>query len=306
MTHVGVRSVPTSLLVLLSVVLHAQAPVFRSATRLVVLHATVTNRHGDLITNLDERAFSIFENGKRQPIALFRRDDVPVSIGLLIDNSGSMRSLRTKVEAAALAFARASNPQDEMFVLNFADKARLDVPMTGDLQVLERGIVRVDSIGGTAMRDAIETAEGYLRDHAKQDRRLLLVITDGIDNASIASATVIQRQAERTETLIDAVGLFHAQDPSRASEGRHELKDLTERTGGVAYFPESVEQIESVAVELARQIRSQYTIGYTPTNQALDGSFRAIRVTADGPDHYTVRTRTGYRAVASQPNLEPY
>jgi VWFA-related protein len=116
--------------------LSAEAAVFRSATRLVVLHATVTNKHGELVTNLDERAFSVFENGRRQPRSLFRRDDVPVSIGLLIDNSGSMRSLRTRVEAAALAFARASNPLDEMFVLNFADTARVDVEMTDDLHAV--------------------------------------------------------------------------------------------------------------------------------------------------------------------------
>jgi VWFA-related protein len=302
MTRRHLRRSLTCVLWLSVASVHAQAPVFRSATRLVVLHATVTNRHGDPVTNLDEQAFAIFENGKRQPITIFRRDDVPVSIGLLIDNSGSMRSLRTKVEAAALAFARASNPQDEMFVLNFADTSRLDVPMTSDLQVLERGIGRVDSIGGTAMRDAIETAEDYLRDHAKQDRRVLLVITDGIDNASTASAEAIQRQAERTETVIDAVGLFHAQDASRASEGRRELNHLTERSGGVAYFPESVDQVASVTIDLARRIRAQYTIAYTPTNQALDGSYRTIRVTASGAERYTVKTRAGYRAI---PDTQP-
>jgi VWFA-related protein len=297
MTRVLRRRGLASVLVLSVASLHAQEAVFRSATRLVVLHATVTNKHGDLVTNLDQGAFSIFENGKRQPIALFRRDDVPVSVGLLIDNSGSMGSLRTKVEAAALAFARASNPQDEMFVLNFADKARVDVPMTGDLHVLERGITRVDSIGGTAMRDAVETAERYLRDHAKEDRRVLLVITDGIDNASTANADAIQKQAERTETVIDAVGLFHSQDANRASAGRHELNELTERTGGVALFPESVDQIESVAVDLAHRIRSQYTLAYTPTMQALDGTYRTIHVTVSGPERYTVRTRAGYRAL---------
>ena len=118
--------------------------------------ATVTNSRGELVTNLDQRAFTVEENGKRQPITLFRRDDVPISVGLLIDNSGSMRSLRAKVEAAALAFARASNPDDEIFVVNFADTVHLDVPMTADLRVLEAGIGRVDSIGGTALRDAVD------------------------------------------------------------------------------------------------------------------------------------------------------
>lgn len=279
-------------------IVEAQAPVFRAEARLVVLHATVTNGRGDLVTNLDQQAFSVFENGKRQPITLFRRDDVPVSLGLLIDNSGSMRWLRAKVEAAALAFARASNPQDEMFVLNFADRARLDVPMTSDLRVLEAGIARVDSIGGTAMRDAVEMAEGYLRDHARQDRRVLLVITDGNDNASTTTVNQVREQAERTETVIDAIGLFNEQDTAQASAGRRELKELTGRTGGVADFPTSVEQIESVAIALAHQIRNQYTIAYSPLNQTLDGSYRAIHVTVRGPESYTIQTRPGYRATA--------
>jgi VWFA-related protein len=301
----GVRSAAAVFLLFGAVCMSAQAPVFRSAARLVVLHAAVTNKRGELVTDLDAPAFSVFENGKRQPIALFRHDDIPVSLGLLIDNSGSMRSLRARVEAAALAFARASNPQDETFVLNFADKARVDVPMTSNLEILERGIARVDSIGGTALRDAVEMAEGYLRDHATRDRHVLLVITDGIDNSSTTSVDAIQQLAERTETTIHAVGLFHDQDPSRATAGRRELRDLTERTGGTAHFPESVDQIGSVAVDLAHQIRSQYTIAYTPTNQTLDGSYRTIRVTVSGPERYIVKTRAGYRALTATRESEP-
>src|SRR5437763_1251192 len=124
-------------------------------TRLVVVEATVRNARGELVTGLTRDAFTVMENGKRQPIVLFEKDDVPVSLGLLIDNSGSMRTKRATIEAAAVDFARASNPQDEMFVLNFADKSRVDVPFTSDVRVLEAGIARVDSIGGTAMRDAI-------------------------------------------------------------------------------------------------------------------------------------------------------
>jgi VWFA-related protein len=270
--------------------------VFRSETRLVVLHATVTNSHGEIVSNLHQQNFTVFENGKRQPITIFRSDDVPVSVGLLIDNSGSMLPLRAKVEAAALAFARASNPEDELFVLNFADKPRVDVPMTSDLRVLESGIGRVDSIGGTALRDALAMGEDYLREHAKRDARVLLVVTDGNDNASVATVDRIRQQAERAETVIDAIGLFSGQDSSHTSAGRHELEALTDQTGGVAYFPASVEQVESVAVDVARQIRSQYTIAYAPLNQTLDGSYRTIRVTVSGPDHYKVRTRAGYRA----------
>jgi VWFA-related protein len=304
MTAFGSRSAVAVFLIFSVAGIGGQTPVFRSAARLVVLHAAVTNKRGELVTDLDARAFSVFENGKRQPITLFRHDDIPVSLGLLIDNSGSMRSLRARVEAAALAFVRASNPQDETFVLNFADKARLDVPMTGNLEMLERGIARADSIGGTALRDAVEMAEGYLRDHATHDRHVLLVITDGIDNSSTTSLESIQRLAERTDTVIHAVGLFHDQEPGRATAGRHELRDLTERTGGTAHFPESVDQIGSVAVDLAHQIRSQYTIAYTPTNQALDGSYRAIRLTVSGPDRYIVKTRAGYRALSAAAGSE--
>jgi len=123
-------------------------------------------------------------------MTLFRRDDVPVSLGLLIDNSGSMRTLRSRVETAALALARASNPEDEIFVLNFNDKARIDVPFTSDVGVLEAGIGRVDSIGGTAMRDALDLAQAYLSEHGTRDRKVLLVITDGIDNASVVTRDI--------------------------------------------------------------------------------------------------------------------
>ena len=177
------------------------------------MHAIVRNARGELVTTLERSAFTIYENGRRQPITLFRRDDIPVSLGLLIDNSGSMRTLRSKVEAAALALARASNPQDEIFVLNFNDKARIDVPFTSDVGVLEAGIARVDSIGGTAMRDAIDMAQGYLAEHGTRDRKVLLVITDGIDNASMATRDRIEKQAEQRDTVIFAVGLFAAPTP---------------------------------------------------------------------------------------------
>ena len=196
-----------------------QSPSFRTETRLVVLHATVLNDRGERVTNLDQRAFTVYENGKRQPIALFRRDDIPISVGLLIDNSGSMRPLRSRVEAAALAFARASNPQDELFVLNFADRVRVDVPMTSDLYVLEAGIGRADSIGGTALRDAVQTGELYLRDHAKWDRRVLLIITDGYDNASDTTIDQIRRQAGQTDTTIEAIGLFGGDDQGKIRTG---------------------------------------------------------------------------------------
>jgi Ca-activated chloride channel homolog len=288
-----VKTLPAVALVPLLGVL-TQPPSFRAETRLVVLHATVRDARGELVTGLARSAFAVYENGKPQPITLFRADDVPVSLGLLIDNSGSMRTLRAKVEAAALALARASNPRDEMFVVNFNDRARIDVPSTGDVGVLEAGIGRVDSIGGTAMRDAIAVAQTYLDAHATRDRKVLLVITDGIDNASVATRDRIEKQAEQRDTMIFAVGLFG--DPRRVAEGRHQLDQLADRTGGMAYYPETVDRMDAVALEIARQIRNQYTIAYAPLNQTLDDSYRTIRVVVTGPGHLSVRTRAGYRA----------
>jgi Ca-activated chloride channel homolog len=279
-----------------STVTGSQKTTFHAETRLVVLHATVRNSRGELITNLDKDAFSVYENGKRQPITLFHRDDVPVSVGLLIDNSGSMRTLRAQIEAAALAFVRASHPLDEVFVVNFAARARVDVPMTNDVRILEAGISAAEAIGGTAIRDAVILAENYLQVHASHDRRVLLLITDGNDTASTASMDQLRRMSEHNETAIFAVALFR--DDTAAKRGRRELEQLTDRTGGVTYAPTSSDQIGSLALEIAHLIRNQYTIAYTPLDQALDGRYRAIQVRVTGPGgHMSVRTRAGYWAM---------
>ena len=277
-----------------------QAPAFRAETRLVVLHATIRNARGELVTNLGRDAFMVYENGRRQAITLFRRDDIPVSLGLLIDNSGSMRTLRPKVEAAALALARASNPQDEIFVLNFNDKAHIDVPFTNDLGVLEAGIGRADAIGGTGMRDAINMAQAYLSEHGTRDRKVLLLITDGIDNASLTTRDQIEKQAEQRDSVIFAVGLFGTEE--RVKQGRHELDQLADRTGGLAYYPSGIDEMGPIALEIARQIRNQYTIAYAPLDQSLDGTYRTIRLAVSGSGRLSVRTRAGYIAT---PNPGP-
>jgi Ca-activated chloride channel homolog len=266
-------------------------PAFHTGTRIVVLQATVTNGTGQFVTDLDQHAFTVYENGKRQSITVFRRDDVPVSLGLVIDNSGSMRTQRTKVEAAALAFARACNPQDEFFVVNFADTPRIDVAMTRNVPALEAGIARVDAIGGTAMFDALALGQRYLREHATHDRKVLLLITDGRDNGSLTTLERVESDAQRADIVIDAIGV---------KQSRRELDRLTRETGGAVFYPATFDEIEPMVLDLARQIRRQYTIGYTPVDQRLDGSYRSIRVTARAaaPDRakLTVRTRPGYRA----------
>jgi VWFA-related protein len=281
-----------------------ERPVFRTEAKLVVLHALVRNKRGELVTTLPRDAFTVYENGKPQTIALFHRNDVPVSLGLLIDNSGSMRRLRAKVEAAALACVRASNPQDEVFVLNFADKPHIDVPLTSDGRVLEAGIARLDSIGGTAMRDAIVAGADYLNEHSQRDRRVLLVITDGIDNASVASMNDIRLRAEHHEILVYAIGLLHEEEASKAAQARHDLDQVAALSGGVAYYPAGPEGLEEAALGIARQIRNQYTIGYTPPDQSFDGSYRSLRVVAKGTERLFVLTRPGYRATPA-PTAKP-
>jgi VWFA-related protein len=276
-------------------------PVFHSEVRLVVLHPTVRNQRGELVTSLEREAFSVYENGKQQPIAVFHREDVPVSIGILIDNSGSMAPKRAKVEAAALSFAHASNPQDEVFVVNFADKLSLDVPLTTDLDLLAARIGRVDSIGGTAMRDAIDMAEAYLREHAHHDRRALLLITDGIDNASIASRQEIRKRAQHGDVAIYGIALLNGGESSKSKRAHDELDDLAAQTGGLVDYPPGEDEVAASALAIAHEIRNQYTLGYAPLNQALDGSYRKLRVAVRASESLSVRARDGYRATPEGP-----
>jgi len=269
---------------------------FRSDTRLVVLHASVTDRKGRLLTNLNEGAFHVFENGQPQQVKIFRREDVPVSLGLIIDDSGSMSSKRARVEAAALAMVRASNPQDEVFIVNFNDDAYLDVPFTNDMHKMEQGLARIDSRGGTAMRDAIGMSLDYIKQEAKKDKKVLMVITDGNDNASNLSLERVVQRSNQYDTLVYAIGLFTDEEKHEATKARRALNELTGATGGLSFYPKDVSDVQALALQIARDIRNQYTIAYTPAIQQLDGSYRQIKVTVDAPGKPTVRTRSGYYA----------
>lgn len=269
---------------------------FRADTRLVVLHASVTDHKGKLLTNLGKDSFRVFENGQPQLVKVFRREDVPVSLGIIIDDSGSMMTKRSRVEAAAVSMVRNSNPQDEVFIVNFNDDAFLDVPFTSDVRKMEQGLARIDSRGGTAMRDAIDMSLDYIKTHARKDKKVLLVITDGNDNASNVSLEKVVARSNQSDTLIYAIGLFSDEEKHEAVKARRALNELTGSTGGLAFYPKEVADVQALAVEIARDIRSQYTIAYTPTIQALDGSYRQIKVTVDAPGKPVVRTRSGYYA----------
>ena len=283
--------------------------VFRSDTRIVVLHVTVVDHNGHLITNLPKDAFHITENGQEQRVRLFKREDVPVSLGLIIDNSGSMRDKRAKVEAASLALVKDSNPQDEVFVVNFNDEAFLDNPkgkdFTADTKELEEALTRIDSRGGTAMRDAIRMSIDHLKEKAHKDKKVLVVVTDGNDNASLVSLENLVKASQQSEVLIYCVGLLTEEERREAKRAKRALDALAEATGGDVYYPKDLSEVDRVAHQVARDVRNQYTIVYSPSNQALDGSYRQIKVAVNAPGKPNVRTRSGYYATPDSQNNAP-
>jgi len=283
--------------------------VFRVDTRLVVCHTTVVDKSGHFVTDLPQSVFTVFENNVQQPIRSFKREDVPVSMGLIIDNSGSMRDKRAKVAAAALALVKASNKEDEVFVVNFNDEAFLDLPhgkdFTNDLNEMEEALTRIDSRGGTAMRDAIRMSIDHVKEKGRRDKKVLVVVTDGNDNSSVISLENLVKAAQQSEVLIYSVGLLSEEERREAARAKRALEDLATATGGEAFFPKELSEVDRIAQLVARDIRSQYTIQYSPTNANMDGTYRQIKITANAPGHPTVRTRSGYYATAEQGNPPP-
>jgi VWFA-related protein len=265
-------------------------------TRLVILPATVQDKSGHLITNLTEGQFQVFDNNAPQPLKLFKREDVPVSLGLIIDSSGSMRDKRARVEAAALTLVKESNKEDEVFIVNFNDEAFLDQPFTSDIKKMEQALSKIDSRGGTAMRDAIRMSIDHEKQNAKRDKRVLLVVTDGDDNASMVSLENLVREAQSSDVVIYSIGLLSEEEKREAKRAKRALLTLTETTGGMAFFPKDANEVEQIAHQVAHDIRNQYTLGYSPPGSALDGAYHAVKVVANAPNRPVVRTRTGYYA----------
>src|ERR1700730_12782914 len=235
----------------------ADQTIFRTQTRLVVLHATAEDKEGHLMMNLPKSAFQVYENGVQQEIKNFRREDVPVSLGLIIDSSASMTNKRDPVAAAALALVQSSNPDDEVFIVNFADTPSLDVDFTSDAKVLKKGLARVDSHGETAMRDAIREAIEHLKGRNKKDKKVLVVVTDGNDNSSLASLESLMRAAQQNEVLVYSIGLLSDETPHEAAKAKRALDALAKASGGQAYYPKDVSEIDRIAPQIAHEIRNQ-------------------------------------------------
>jgi Ca-activated chloride channel family protein len=271
-------------------------PLYRFDAKLVLLHASVVDKNGKLLTNVPQSAFKVFEDGIEQPLKLFRREDVPVSMGIIVDNSGSMTSKRTKVAAAALELVKQSNPEDEVFIVNFNDDAHFDQPLTNDVKKLEGALARMEARGGTAMRDALSKSINYVKKNGKKDKKVLVVITDGNDNSSDITLDQVLRQAQNSEVLIYSIGLLNEEEAREAKSAKKALKALAEASGGLDYYPASLSDVQEITPRVAHEIRNQYILGYTSSNQALDGTFRQIKVIVNGFGRPTVRTRNGYYA----------
>ncbi|HEV2400155.1 MAG TPA: VWA domain-containing protein [Candidatus Sulfotelmatobacter sp.] len=276
----------------------------RVDVEMVILHATAQDHKHALVSGLDKDNFQVYEDGVLQPIKNFSHEDIPVTVGLVIDNSGSMGPKRTDVIAAALAFARSSNPQDQIFVVNFNERVSFglpdNTPFTDQVAQLEVALSRIRAQGETALYDALAAALEHLR-MGNRDKKVLIIISDGGDNASKHKLTEIVTMVGQPDAIIYTIGIFDEQDPDRNPVM---LKRLAKDTGGEAFLPESLRDIAPICEKIAHDIRNQYTISYAPTNRKRDGTYRIIEVRASAPGRgrLSVRTRTGYFAPSAPPS----
>jgi VWFA-related protein len=275
------------------------APIFRGDTRLVVCYTTVRDKQQHPVHDLPQSAFTIYEDGRSQPIRTFGREDIPVSLGLVIDNSSAMAGKRATIVDASLALVRASNPEDEVFVVNFNDEVYLDLPahqdFTNDIHEMEKALVPLEARGGPLVWDAVRLSIQHLVEKSHRDKKILVVVTTGLDAGSLTSAEALTRLAGQSGVLIYAIGLLDGVTCG-AGEARRKLKALAEATGGEAFFPASLSATEAVCRRIARDIREQYVIAYAPSSEPLNDAFRRISIRVTGPGQLAARTRSGYYA----------
>ena len=270
--------------------------VFRKDVEEVLLHAIVIDDKQRMVTTLDRNSFTVLEDGKPQKITSFRHEDIPISLGIVIDNSGSMREKRQKVNQAAINLVKASNPQDEVFVVNFSDEYYLDQNFTNDIKKLKEAL---EKIRYSRRHRALRCGSGLLRGTQKAraaGEEILLVVTDGEDDASRESLEqAVKRLQEENGPTVYSIGLLGEERQRRA---RRALQTMSERTGGIAFLPKTLDEVDEISSTVAHDIRNQYTIGYKPTNPRSVGGYRTIRVDAKGKGHgkLIVRTEAGYYA----------
>jgi VWFA-related protein len=273
--------------------------VFKAEVQEVVLHAVVVDQSNHLVTTLRRENFSVLEDGKPQKLTFFRQEDVPVALGILVDNSGSMRPKRAKLSEAALKLVEGSRTQDSVFVVNFGDQPYLDQDFTSDVGKLRAALNRTETQGSTALYDAVVASAEHLEKGAVHQKKVLLVITDGQDNTSQDTLNEALHQLEtKNGPVVYAIAL---QAGGSIPERRDAIQALCERTGGAAFFPDSLENVRSIAETIARDIRSQYVLGYKSSNPEQPGAYHAIvaHASAAPGDLLRVSTRAGYYTDAS-------
>lgn len=282
-----------------------QPPSFHStSSELVVLPVVVTDRQNRYISDLARERFVVFDNGRKMPIELFTNEDTPATIGLIIDASSSMRAKLGEVLASSLAFAKTSNPHDELFALRFNDDVRDAVAdrtflMADDLAALEKAIGSLRAEGRTSLYDALIAGLDHLRSGTRA-RKALVVISDGGDNASEATLQQVLARARDSNAAIYTVGIY---DENDLEKNPGILKSLARTTGGERFLPRSPGELLQACERIARDIRSGYTLGYVPPDR--DGAYHRVRVEIAPGDarRLSVRTRPGYFAAgrSSQP-----
>jgi Ca-activated chloride channel family protein len=267
---------------------------------LVVLHTSVVDDRGKFVDGLAQDNFRVYEDKVEQKLSIFKREDIPVSMGLVIDNSGSMRDKRPRVNEAALTLVQNSNPQDEAFVVNFNDDFYLDLDkdFTSSIPELKEALERIDARGSTALYDAIIGSLDHLK-KGNKEKKVLLIVTDGEDNTSRSSLEKTIREIQKTDTVIYTIGLLGQENKKSAKTAKRALTEIALASGGVAFFPENVEDVHAICEQVAHDIRHQYTLAYYPSNTAKDGTFRSVHVDVIPPRGHgklVARTRNGYYA----------
>ena len=271
----------------------------RTSVDLVVLRAIVRDHKGAPVSGLTRESFQVYEDKVPQQIESFSHEDIPVTVGLVIDNSGSMRPKHSDVIGAALAFVRSSNPKDEIFVVNFNEHVSMGLPanspFTSNAAQLETALSRNVITGMTALYDAIAAGLEQLQ-KGKWDKKVLIVVSDGGDNASKRNLAQVMSMVNQSNAAIYTMGIFDDTDEDR---NPRVLKHLSGASGGEAFFPKTLQEILPICQQIAHDIRSQYTITFIPENKKQDGAYRTISVKAreaSGGRRLSVITRAGYSA----------
>ena len=273
---------------------------------LVLMYASVFDKNGHFVEGLKQKNFKVYEDGIEQRIETFAQEDVPLTIGILLDLSGSMRSKIEQVNKAALAFIRASNPQDEAFLIGFNDEVELLQDFTSDIDEITDALENTLVTGGTSLYDAIYL--GVQKAHTgKRPKKAVVVITDGEDRDSYYKLGELIPKVQESDVQVFCVGFmdpipdkgfFGRWSKSTEEKARNALKQIAEDTGGKAFFPDEVGDIHAIVAEIATELRSQYSLGYFSSNTARDGSFRRvkIRLMGDNAAANLIRYRRGYYA----------